>query len=252
MKKTVFLIIITAITVLCILLGAFRHLHISDKPSKKFGSSIGRSIHNATSFADDFFDDLDDDAEWSYNDSDNLEKFDSIKIDGHVMGIEIKYGSTYSINTKYIHDWMKPAHKVSDGVLKISQPGFRRKRVANGNCKVSITIPQGIKLDSLHINVDVGGVTIDDLQIEDGVISTDVGGIDLDNVEFETFKITSDVGGVSVNLASPISEYTLDVRSDIGGISVTGASAKRSYSQYGTTDKYLKVKTDVGGIEIKQ
>lgn len=274
MKKNTFLIIITCVTVVCILAGAYIHLCYQKPLIRSTGKTISRALRNGfrsvrNDIRDDFDQDFDDDFDEDFDndfdvdiDSDSsdsnaqkfssqLEIFDSIQIDANVMGVSIKRGNSYEISGSYVRNAFKPNYSVSGATLRITQPKYKNRLVPNGNCKIVITLPFGIQLDSINANVDVGAVELNGIDVLDIDIKTDVGAIAVNNVEFRELKADSDVGAVSVEVTQPLNEYNIDVKSDVGGIQVNNQNCKRKYSATGTTNKRIKVRTDVGGIDIK-
>jgi hypothetical protein len=249
MNKRIFLIIISCVTIACIIIGACIHLRFSWPAFSSVRRSVSKAVEKSFEGVDDY-DDYDFVPETRTFETD-LQVFDSIKIDANVMGVSVERGNRFGISGTYAREALKPSFSVSGATLKITQPHNKIKLVTNGNCKIVITIPYGINLESVDINVDVGAVALKGIDLEDAQINTDVGAIAVENVEFRELRANSDVGAVSVELAQPISEYNIDAKSDVGAIQVNGSNAKRKYSQTGSTNKRIKIKTDVGGIDIK-
>ena len=266
MNKKIFLIIITCVTVLCILVGSFMHLGYQRNAFRSVGRNVSRAIRNSFrgvkngDYSDsdleydfDDFDDIDDsDEDWVGKESKSaeLEKFETIDINGSVMAVKIERGNSYSIDVYYAKKELRPAYKVTGQVLKINQPDYKSGRSTNGKCSVVIKVPFGAKIDNIKINVDVGAIELKNIDTEDAEINTDVGAISIDNVVFENLKANSDVGAVSISLVDDINNYGIDAKTQLGGIEVSGRSAKRKYTQKGTTSKNIKIKTEVGGIDI--
>ena len=248
MNKRIFLIIISSVTIACIIIGAFIHMRFSMPVFSSVRRSVSKAVERSLDTVDEY-DDYDFTPE-TRNFTNSLEVFDSITVNGRVMGISIERGNRFEISDTYTREALKPSFSVSGATLKITQPGYKSKLVTNGNCKIVITVPYGITLDSIEINVDVGAVALKGIDLEEADINTDVGAIAVENVEFDEIKANSDVGAVSIELVRPISEYNIDAKSDVGAIQVNGANAKRKYSQTGSTSKTVKIRTDVGGIDI--
>ena len=262
MKKNIFLIIITCVTVFCILLGSFIHLSYQKPLIRSTGKTISRAIRDGlrgvkNDIRDDFDNDYDEDLDEDFGEafdedfdgdsdtgtqkfSSQLEIFDTIEIDGKVMGVTIERGNRYEISGSYVRNALKPNYSVSGGTLRITQPKYRNKLVPNGNCKIVIVVPFGIQMDSIDINVDVGAVELKGIDVLDITVKTDVGAIAVSNVEFRDLKADSDVGAISVEVTKPLSEYNVDIKSDVGGIQVNNQNCKRKYSASGTTNKRIK------------
>lgn len=250
MKKNTYLIIITLVTVLCIIIGAFINLRFAGRGFAKAKNAIRKS------FAEDDYDfDIDDDYNFDDDtivyDSEDLEPFHTVSVQGSVLAVVIERGNSYSISTKYSMKRLKPEYSLNNGRLSVVQKTKRKSVMGNNNCKVTITVPYGVTLDKLDIDVDVGAIELSGFDVDTCSISTDVGAVALSKLDFKNMKIKSDVGAVSVELIEDVSLYEIDSSSDLGAIEINGNHAKRKYSQTGSNGKKLKIQTDIGGIEIK-
>ena len=68
---------------------------------------------------------------------------------------------------------------------------------------------------------------------------------------FDNVSIDNNVGEVSVYTAANLDDYDISLSTDVGEVNVEGRSFKRSYNQHGNGNKKIKVKTDVGEINLK-
>ncbi len=260
MKKNVFLIIITVLTVICIIGGTFHHFGVFRKDSLNLTSSIKRGFKNGGlhfnfSHLDDEDEeiedfDFDDDDPKSF-DSEAISEFKELDVKMHVGGLKIERGNKWEIKSKYSRSYLKPAYDLKNGKLSISQPDFKRSRIGNQSARIVITVPFGTKIEKLSANIDVGAIELSGFDIGTGSIDTDVGAIAVSNVNFKDLDLDSDVGAVSIELVEPVENYDISIKSDVGGIVVDGKNVRRSYSQKGGKDKRLRINTDVGGIEVK-
>lgn len=262
MNKRIFLIIITCVTIACIIIGSVVNLRFTVPSFSSVGRTVSKAVKKSLDSArnldnDDYdFDedidiDIDDSVPGTHTFTNPLQEFDSIAIDANIMGVSVERGNRFEITGSYSKEALKPSFSVSGGTLKITQPKYRTKLVSNNNCKIVITIPYGNPLESVDINVDVGAVALKGIDLEDAQVVTDVGAVAVENVEFRELSVKSDVGAVAVELTQSVDEYNIDVRSDVGAIQINGAKVRRKYSKTGSTNKRINIKTDVGGIEIK-
>lgn len=261
MKKNIFLIVLTVVTIFCIIVGTTHHLGISRKSYSSVASSIRNSLRHGTfrfhsndddeDFDDDFEDfDFESDDPKSF-DTETISKFSELDVDLHVGGIKIERGNKWEIQAKYSKSFLKPVFTLKNERLSISQPGYRNKNVGNNKCNIVITVPFGTVLEKLSMDIDVGAVELSGFDIKKGSIDTDVGAISISGVDFNDLELDSDVGAVSIELVEPVEAYNITVNSDLGGIVIDEKNVKRHYSQKGTGNKKLRIDTDVGGIEIK-
>ena len=258
MKKNLFLIIITLITVLCIIIGASRHLGVPRKSYSSLASSIRKGFRSGRlhfNFNDDDEDEMEDfdfdDEDPKSFDSEVISEFKELEINLKVGSLKIERGSKWEIQSKYSYSYLKPEYTLKNGKLVITQSGYKNQHVGNKNCNVVITVPFGTELDKVDIKMNVGAVELNGFDIKKGSIDTDVGAISIANVGFNDLDLDSDVGAVSIELLEPVENYTINVNSDLGGIVIDNKNVKRRYSQKGSKDKQLRINTDVGGIEVK-
>ena len=262
MNKKIFLIILTVITIFCIIFGTFHHLGISTKGYSSVASSIRNSFrHGKLNFH--FYDDDDDDFEYDSEDfdfdsndpksfeSEVIDEFSELDVNLKVGGITIERGNKWEIKTKYSRSFLKPTYTLKDGKLTIKQAENNRKSVGNNNCLVIITVPFGTELEKLTIDVNVGAVELGGFDIKKGSIDTNVGAIEITNMGFKDLDLDSDVGAVSIELVEPLENYNITINSDLGGIVVDEKNEKRHFSQKSSSDKHLRIDTNVGGIEVK-
>ena len=260
MKKNIFLIVLKVITIFCIVFGTFHHLGISRKGYSSVASSIRNGLRSGNFHFDNNYDDYDDDDLESFDfenddpksfDTATIGEFNELDVNLKVGGIKIERGNKWEIKTKYSKEILKPYYTLKNGRLSISQPGYRNKSVGSNNCNIVITVPFGTELDKLSMNINVGAVELSGFDIKKGSIDTDVGAIEINNVGFDDLDLDSDVGAISVELVESLETYNITVNSDLGGVVIGEKNVKRHYSQKGTSNKKLRIDTDVGGIEVK-
>lgn len=259
MKRTTYVIILAIVTIFCIIFGAYINLKHSAGGIKKAGKAVSKAFTRDYLDADDDddlfdyddYDDDDDDDDAMEFDSEALSAFDVVSVEGSVLALVISRGSSYSIDARYNNPRLQPEYSLNNGRLRISQKRKIRRLVGNSKCKVTITVPYGVTLDKLDVDVDVGAIELSGFDVDTASISTDVGAISVNRVDFKDMVIKSDVGAVSIELLDDVEKYDINASSDIGSIVVNDESVKRRYNQAGSNGKRLKLNTDVGGIEIK-
>jgi hypothetical protein len=259
MKKNVYLIILTVITIICIIGGTSYHLIAGS------GNSLGQSFKNTGVFSGMFTD----------SETLSLDAFTSIQIDADVMSLTIRQGSDYSIQYS-ASEGLEPVYSIKNGELVIKQryPNgsfWDKLRFLNkGKCSVTITVPFSETLDRLEANSDIGDFTVEGLSIstlslsadvgdiyvssctlgEDNEISADVGNVELKDCTFTSLSVEADVGDVSVNSGLDLSDYNMELSADMGKISVSGINYGAKYKQKGVGVYSLEIEASVGHIEV--
>ena len=126
MKRNVYLILITVITILCIIAGTGYHL-------VRFGLSVAEGLPSFSEFIE-AISDWDDDGDDSDDNDDsdngistsvdasqkNLDAFSSINADLNVVDLTIQRGNTFSITCKASKK-LTPEYKVENNCLTITQ-----------------------------------------------------------------------------------------------------------------------------------
>ena len=241
MKKTILLVVLGVITVFCIIFGTAKHL----------GGSL--------SLGDIPFIHIGGGDEGDFEESDNhngsidetLEAFSSIKINATVMEIRIEEGSQFKIESNYTKSWLEPNFAVRNGELEVTQ---RKKKNSfnggNNNCKFILTVPKGTKLYDVDIQSNVGDITLSELDTEKIDIDVNVGEVAVRDVDFNIIEVETNVGEVSVNPNESLENFEISLSADVGEVRVDGKSYKRNYNQRGSTDKKIKISTNVGQINL--
>ena len=263
MNKKIFLIVLTVITIFCIVFGTFHHLGISTKGYSSVSSSIRNGLRHGKfnfHFDDDDFDeddaddwdgfDFEDDDPKTF-DSETISEFRELDVKLKVGGIKIERGNKWEIKSKYSNSLLKPAYSLKNGKLSITQAANNKRSVGNNKCNIVITVPFGTELEKLTIDVNVGAVELGGFDIKKGSIDTNVGAIEITNMGFKDLDLDSDVGAIAIELIEPLENYNITINSDLGGIVVNEKNEKRHFSQKSSSDKHLRIDTNVGGIEVK-
>lgn len=254
-KKSVYLIIISLLAIGAIVFGAYKNIK-----SLSFGTI--RQWINDEAYDDDWDDYFDDD---DFDEDDNdfhrsnkidgslnrtFDNFTTLKINANVIGVVIREGTEFSIESQYNKEYLKPVINLDDGVLSISQR-TPKKMSGNNNARIVIYIPRFHKMDKVDIRVDVGEVNIYSLYGENLKINNDVGEINLKDISFDNVDVKSDVGEIDIELATPLSEYSLELETKVGEIEVGNILSKRKYETKGVTKKVIKAKTKIGEISVE-
>lgn len=249
MKKTVYLIIISVLTIGCIIFGSLYHTRGNHFFDFRNWVSFSKSISDSDDW--DF-----DDYEVGSNRivkgeiDEKLPAFTDIEVKANVMNLVIGYGSDFRIESTYGREYLRPIFEVKNGTLKIEQHMPKHTR-GNNNCKTVISIPKNASLEDMNLKLNVGEVRIADISGKDCEIKNNVGEVDLDKVDFNDISVKNNVGEVHISVNGDLDDYSLDVATDVGELSVDGRNYKKSYSKKGNAKKSIEVKTNVGEIRIR-
>lgn len=265
MKKTVYLVIISIITCVCMIFGLCRNI------MGLYSYRIGVGTSTVTSEAQ------------------KIDGFTDMNLDMDVVELKIIEGDEFSVSFDG-SEALQPIVSVKNGVLSVRQ-GKKNKIFNNVNLKskMTITIPAGTMLDAvvlsvdagkidmqgfsirdLSMDVDAGSIKITDCKIEYGELDVDAGDIDVknstmgkseicadagnigtDDIEFEQLDVSTDMGNISMNLPLSYEEYSYELEVDLGNITIDGESHRGSFSKDGTKGNYkLNASCSMGNVDI--
>ena len=290
MKRNVYLIILTIITILCIIAGTCYHL-------VRFGISIAGGLPSIQTFMDAVTDWNDDDSSdntesasstKTVSSSQNLDAFTSIQADMNVMDLKVVSGDSYSIQYKASKKFV-PEFEVKNNCLTIKQTQNVSFSTATRNAKCTVTVTVADSLDSVKIQSDVGDITLSDqtnttfsLYADAGDIDlencafgkstvetdagdfdlknctftalslyADAGDIDLENCTFTNMDISTDAGDIDIDSKEDLSGYRIALDTSYGDVTVNHKKQRHSYSHDGNLSGHtLTVSTYAGDIDL--
>lgn len=255
MKKSIYLIILAIITIAAIIFGTNYRFRKFDSDFKDFKEGIKSLIEDGDI---DFSVDSDDDGDFSFSYDSHSEKnniavrgqeFSKIKMDVKVSSVTIEEGNEYSFRADFNRPSLKPEYTITNGELYVTQKSVHKS--GNNNCHIVITVPRFTQLEKLDVTVNVGELNMRNLSFIEGNITNNVGEIDVKNVTFDNLDVENNVGEIDIYPTADFEEYSLDLETNIGEVHVDGNNHKKQYSSKGTTDKYIRAKTNVGEISIR-
>ena len=223
MWKNIYLIILTLVTIGCIIYGIVKH----------------------TSGARHWFS-----SDQDYQKSDemtvlNFESFDDIMLNVAIGDLSIVYGDAYQVEYNY-PEKLKPEVNLRDRVLTIDQKqgkggvnffGFGNwDTLGDMDYDLVITIPKDTKIGDVNLSMDMGNIQIDDINMEDLTIDADMGNIEANQISFAKMDMDADMGNIEMN---KVVFDRGECDADMGSIELKNATFDR-----------LECDADMGSIEI--
>lgn len=279
MKKNVYLIILTLVTVICIIGGTCYHL-------VGWGVSFLSHLPFASFYSDS--DDTESSGTTLSTGTVLLPSFNTVKIDSKVMNLSIEKGDDYSIQCDTTEK-LNPKYEIKDNTLIVSQKQKIKVHnfMKNPKCSVHITIPEDTTLELINIDGATGDISLSNLDVTTLKIDNSVGDVKMDNCKiasigidtstgdvklndceaneidvdtsvgdtvikdniFEKLYVDGSVGDVKVSSSKDLSGYAYDLDTSIGDVSINGVSHKKEYQQKGTGGK-ITVDNSTGDISI--
>lgn len=245
MKKSIYLLAITVVTVICVVWGTAMHT----------GGHYYEIFHFGVEAEE-------------YTNSYELEAFDTISADVDVMELEIKEGTEFGLQYDCTEDLI-PEYSVVDGKLTIKQRQKKNFLFGTHRCSVAVIIPSGTSLKSIDIKSDVGDVTLNritvdicngetsvgDFTVENGDIremvwSSDTGDIKVLDSTFTNLDLTSNVGDVKIESRQKLTDYNFDLETDVGEVKLNGEKYGRKCKVHGESGS-ITVRADVGDVKVE-
>lgn len=246
MKKTIYLITITLVTVVCIIVGTLVHVGGFFELGFIDGMS-GETVHV------------------NYSDRENFSKID---MDLKVVDLELSCGDELIMSYDGVEK-LQPEIEVEDGVLKVVQKA-KGNTWGNSKCNLHIQLPTDMVCEELKIQANVGDLNIHDFDTDlltidanvgdidvsesntgDISITSDIGDIQIENCRFGNMDISSDIGDVEILISQDISDYSVFCTKDLGSIQWNGESHKE-ISKVGDGEYHINLSTDTGEIEVRE
>lgn len=239
-KRKLYIIILSAITIICIVFGSIRQYGYGGMNDvlSIFGLQKWRGDYETSSY--------------------DLNAFQEINMDVSDLDITIQTGDTYQIELAYIENEM-PNIKVEDNCLTVKQ----KKSFLKHNAKdyyIIVTVPenteleditlnsgygdatmQGILLKSLDCNLDMGDFTGKEMQAEQTTVECDMGDTEIDNSILGTLSVTCDMGDVTLQ---QITSDETNIDCDMGNVALDFTKEQNAH--------YYKLEASLGDITYNQ
>lgn len=232
MKKNIYLIIITIITVICIIAGSLYH--------------IG-------GFALDLFDNLIPHSDKSLGNvctkELSVDEFSNLIFDTTISNIYVKTGDSYTVSYK-CNKRLVPKIKSSGDTLTISQSkGSNYRR--NTTSEITVTIPEGAALNKLSLDTGVGDLYVTGCSFATCDVDGGTGDLSFENCAFDEMDIDGGTGNITVTSSQSLDGYMMDLDSGTGDITINGNDYDDEYEVNEHAKKHLVIDSGLGDIVVR-
>ena len=265
MAKKVYLVLITILTIVCIIAGSYRNLRMHrsyDYNEEPAGYTSGPPSEE--------------DEQWlnaqsvringSEEKSDG-QKISTVRIEADACSFTIETGPGFEVLTE------------SDGVTVDVEGGelVIRQKTKNGvispgsESNIYLIVSGDNRLSALDANLSAGNIDINSLSVDDLKVQCSMGSVNLYDVsakhadlhtamgnsythcrDFETLSLTVDMGEVTVLLDEEATAApSIDAETGLGEIIVNGEAVGSNYSGFSDSERSVKIKAGMGSIEIQ-
>lgn len=232
MKKNIYLIIITIITVVCIIAGSLYHiggfaLGLFDNLIPRSDKSLGNVCTEELS----------------------VDEFSNLVFDTTISNINVKTGDSYMVSYK-CNKRLVPKIKSSGDTLTISQSkGANYRR--NTTSEITVTIPEGTALNKLSLDTGVGDLYVTDCSFATCDVDGGTGNLSFENCSFDEMYIDGGTGNITVTSSQSLDGYMMDLDSGTGDITINGNDYDDEYEVNEHAKKHLVIDSGLGDIEVK-
>lgn len=217
--KNIYLICLTIVTILCIIGGIVWHVGGSFRPHE----------------------DLKKTAEMT---DVSLDKFKSVDTKLSMGDLSIVYGDSYMVSYNYPNK-LQPEIEVKNGTLHVKQKvkgGLKLGFNDLGNLKdmdydLVITVPKNEKLDTVSLSMDMGAISLSNIEINNLTVDADMGNIEINDTTLEKITVDADMGNIELrNVTCEKAEFD----ADMGNIEAQDSIFKSVFCD-----------ADMGSVEIR-
>lgn len=232
MKKNIYLIIITIITVVCIIAGSLYHiggfaLGLFDNLIPRSDKSLGNVCTEELS----------------------VDEFSNLVFDTTISNINVKTGDSYMVSYK-CNKRLVPKVKSTGDTLTISQSNGANYR-RNTTSEITVTIPEGAALNKLSLDTGVGDLYVTDCSFTTCDVDGGTGNLSFENCVFDEMDIDGGTGNITVTSSQSLDGYMMDLDSGTGDITINGNDYDDEYEVNEHAKKHLIIDSGLGDIEVK-
>lgn len=232
MKKNIYLIIITIITVVCIIAGSLYHiggfaLDLFDNLIPRSDKSLGNVCTEELS----------------------VDEFSNLVFDTTISNINVKTGDSYMVSYK-CNKRLVPKIKSSGDTLTISQSN-RANYKRNTTSEITVTIPEGTALNKLSLDTGVGDLYVTDCSFATCDVDGGTGNLSFENCAFDEMDIDGGTGNITVTSSQSLDGYMMDLDSGTGDITINGNDYNDEYEVNEHAKKHLVIDSGLGDIVVK-
>ena len=171
-------------------------------------------------------------------------------------------------------DDLRPEVTQKDGVLTVTQHVDTKwlnvfKLNNKRGVKITVTIPEGEKLEELTSNLNLGDARLNNINVDKCSVSNDLGDIkcegcrfseiriyssmgdvDVKNCDFLDMGVQQDLGDVDISTQQDLTDADLNLETDLGDLHVNNEDLGDKFSRRGNGEVRVVVENDMGDIRL--
>lgn len=179
------------------------------------------------------------------------------------IDVEVDCGDIYlqeGENCSVSLDWNPTnyamSYQVEDGVLKVEDESWGSGKLADGFsvvCRVILTVPADMELDSLQLSTDMGDISVDAaLSVSEAELSTDLGDVTCRGLLARELTAESDLGDVTVEVPAECKDLSYALSTDLGEVSFNGEPRRNPTTVVQGNEKYsVEARSSLGNVNLE-
>lgn len=199
--------------------------------------------------------------------------FTSIDLNVDLGTVTIVAGDDYGVDIRAWGEGYEVDHWYSGDTLTIESTDSGSVLPTDCGSEITVYVPADVWLESLHVDLDLGDLTLSGLNLEYAEIDLDLGSLtgealtvttafqvdaDLGEVNLygdlgEYVYISADLGSVQLGLSKPASEYCWELSADLGSVTVDGRNQHTNNGNEvtgGYGNRTIEVDASLGSITV--
>ncbi len=250
MKRKIYLLAISVITIACVTVGILHNTFGFGKNSWFFRWSD--SLKNKIS------------------DTEEIEAGKEIEIiiDLSLADISIETGKKYEMNYT-CNEELRPILEVRNGQITITQKKKKIWSMGNRECNIVLTIPDDVHVSVIKADMDLGDLDISNVKCDSSDVTCNLGDIDIKNSQlgtvdftcnlgdcdierctFTSLNVDMDLGDIEVNCSQDLSDFDIDISCDMGEVEVNDEDYGKKYRRDGDKNSFIYIKNNMGDISL--
>ena len=156
------------------------------------------------------------------------------------------------------------------GSVEIKKGSKLMTNIKNSDCTLTITIPDNVSLNSIQADLNMGDMSVNDINASSADFSVDMGSlkiadsavknltadvnmgdIKLTNCNSDVFNLSVDMGSLKIS-GMDIDKYSANLSVDLGDIKVNDSTYSHSYTNNAGSGKSINADVNMGDIKINR
>jgi len=170
--------------------------------------------------------------------SERLAAFDELEVDVALGDVTVEQGEDYGVELSWNAASVELYYEVKGGTLLIWNKDQVNISLGSGMfASVRVSVPEGVTLDKVSVDTDLGDCRISDLQARELDVEAELGAVSLSNVTADEADLELSLGNLEL---WDVTAGELEANLSLGDLTGSGLTVSRE----------LKAENDMGSIDL--